>query len=240
MVEYRPLISAAGLGGEQPSTDGAVDLALLKAHCSGDPDAFTELVRRHRDRLWRAALVLLRDREDAADAVQDALIRAFRSASTFRAEAQVATWLHSIVIRVCMDRIATRRRRATCPLTEERAPRVEDTGDAFLDELVITEVVRDLPDDQRESFVRVDLLGFSFADTAAELGIPEGTVKSRRARAKVRVVEALRQAQLVGPNRVSAQSHPQRDQLAGPAGTETSDDQRRGRAPGRPPRDRPP
>lgn len=53
-------------------------------HVGGDPDAFGELVRRHRDRLWAVALRTLGDREEAADAVQDALVSAYRAAHTFR------------------------------------------------------------------------------------------------------------------------------------------------------------
>lgn len=60
------------------------DQELLVLHVGGDPDAFGELVRRHRDRLWAVALRTLGDREEAADAVQDALVSAYRAAHTFR------------------------------------------------------------------------------------------------------------------------------------------------------------
>ncbi len=59
----------------------AQDRLLLQAHVDGDPDAFTELVRRHRDRLWAVAIRTLGDREEAADALQDALISAYRNAA---------------------------------------------------------------------------------------------------------------------------------------------------------------
>ena len=71
----------------EPQTDAV----LLAAHVAGDPDAFAELVRRHRDRLWAVALRTLGDREEAADAVQDALISAYRAAGSFRGESAVTT-----------------------------------------------------------------------------------------------------------------------------------------------------
>src|SRR4051812_40041555 len=94
------------------------DISLLRAHASGDPNAFTELVRRHRDRLWAVALRTLGDREEAADALQDALLSAFRAANNFRGESAVTTWMHRIVVNACLDRIRRRQARPTVPLPE--------------------------------------------------------------------------------------------------------------------------
>lgn len=74
------------------------DAALLRAHVDGDPDAFAVLVGRHQDRMWSIALRIMRNPEDAADALQDAYIAAFRRAGTYRGEAQVTTWLHRVVV----------------------------------------------------------------------------------------------------------------------------------------------
>ncbi|MFD0529238.1 sigma-70 family RNA polymerase sigma factor [Kitasatospora arboriphila] len=84
---------------EEPS-----DADLLARHVAGDPDAFGLLVRRHRDRLWAVALRTLGDREEAADALQDALVSALRAAHTFQGRSQVTTWLHRIVVNACLDR----------------------------------------------------------------------------------------------------------------------------------------
>src|SRR5690348_13732582 len=95
----------------------------MRRHVAGDPDAFTDLVRRHRDRLWAVAVRTLGDPDDAADAVQDALVSAFRSASSFRGEAQVSTWLHRIVVNACVDRMRRKAARPTVAMPdEERAP----------------------------------------------------------------------------------------------------------------------
>ena len=84
------------------------------------------LFARHRDRLWAVALRTTGHPEDAADALQDALISAFRRADTFRGDAAVTTWLHRIVVNACLDRLRRRQVRAADPLPddlEERAAR---------------------------------------------------------------------------------------------------------------------
>src|SRR5215468_128745 len=88
------------------------DAELLRGHVSGDPLAFGELFGRHRDRLWAVAVGTLRDPEEAADALQDAMIAAFRRADSFRGDSAVTTWLHRIVVNAALDRI---RRRAARP-----------------------------------------------------------------------------------------------------------------------------
>ena len=83
----------------------ATDAELLAAHVSGDPYAFGELVARHRDRLWSVALRTTSDPEEASDALQDALISAFRRADQFRGDSAVTTWLHRIVVNASLDRL---------------------------------------------------------------------------------------------------------------------------------------
>src|SRR5258707_2315844 len=81
------------------------DADLLRRHVAGDPDAFGELFLRHRDRLWAVAVRTLADPEEAADALQDAMISAFRRAGSFRGDSAVTTWLHRIVVNACLDRL---------------------------------------------------------------------------------------------------------------------------------------
>ena len=84
--------------------DGLDDRELMALHVEGNPDAFGEIFRRHRDRLWAVALRTIGDPEEAADAVQDGLISAYRNASSYRGDAAVTTWLHRIVVNACLDR----------------------------------------------------------------------------------------------------------------------------------------
>jgi hypothetical protein len=74
------------------------DTDLLRLHVAGDPDAFGMLFLRHKDRLWAVALRTAADPEDAADALQEAMVSAFRRASDFRGDSAVTTWLHRIVV----------------------------------------------------------------------------------------------------------------------------------------------
>ncbi len=168
--------------------DDASDAALLRAHATGDPTAFDVLVRRHRDRMWAVALRTLGDREDAADAVQEAFISALRNAGSFRGDAAVTTWLHRIVMNACFDRIRRKKARPTVELPAEEPAAPPTDTDTALD---VREALGRLPEDQRAAIVLVDLEGFSVADAAAVLDVPPGTIKSRCARGRARLAVML-------------------------------------------------
>jgi RNA polymerase sigma-70 factor (ECF subfamily) len=172
------------------------DRALLAAHVAGDPEAFGELVRRHRDRLWAVALRTTSDPEEAADAVQDALISAFRNAGSYRGDAAVTTWLHRVVVNACLDRMRRRKARPSVPLLDEESghhgiadPR--DDLDRFELRHEIDRALATLPIDQRAAIVLVDVEGLSVADAAAVLEVPEGTIKSRCSRGRARLAVLL-------------------------------------------------
>ena len=165
---------------------------------AGDPDAFGLLFRRHRDRLWAVAIRTLGDPEEAADALQDAMISAFRRAGTFRGDSAVTTWLHRIVVNACLDRL---RRRAARPATAGADQQVLETlgadrgqrdpsadSDTSLDVLA---ALRMLPPDQQAALVLVDMLGYPVADAAQVLGVSAGTVKSRCSRGRARLLPYL-------------------------------------------------
>lgn len=172
----------------------ASDADLIAAHASGDPNAFAELVRRHRDRMWAVALRTMRDPEEAADALQEAFISAFRAAASFRAESAVTTWLHRIVVNACLDRMRRRQARPTVPLPETGPGEPAVTRDSMAEremKLVVSEALRALPEEQRTPIVLVDVEGYSVGETATMLGIAEGTVKSRCARGRVKLAKTL-------------------------------------------------
>jgi RNA polymerase sigma-70 factor (ECF subfamily) len=164
------------------------DAELLRAHVAGDPDAFATLVRRHRDRLWAVALRTLGDREEAADAVQDALISAFRAADRFRGDSAVTTWLHRIVVNACLDRVRRAQARPTTELPDVDVPAPEIDTDTALD---VTDALARLPADQRIAIVLVDMQGLPVAEVGDLLGVPVGTVKSRCARGRARLAVML-------------------------------------------------
>ncbi len=175
-------------------TSVSSDADLLAAHVAGDRLAFTELVRRHRDRMWAIALRTLGDPDEAADAVQDAFISAFRSAGGFRGQAQVSTWLHRIVVNACLDRIRRNRARPTSPLPDAGPGEPALTLDTVADResrLAVDDALRSLPVEQRAAIVLVDVEGYSVAETAQLLGVAQGTVKSRCARGRARLAVLL-------------------------------------------------
>jgi RNA polymerase sigma-70 factor, ECF subfamily len=185
------------------TTDGASDAELLRLHLGGDQEAFGTLFLRHKDRLWAVALRIVCDPDDAADALQEAMISAFRRADNFRGDSAVTTWLHRIVVNASLDLL---RRRASRPAVSwsgdpgELAvpePGSDTTGggapvagraDAIDTRLDVDAALRALPPPQRAALVLVDMLGYPVADAAAILGVSEGTVKSRCARGRVRLL----------------------------------------------------
>ena len=179
--------------------DGVSDQELLARHTQGDPDAFGELVRRHRDRLWAVALRTLGDREEAADAVQDALVSAYRAAHTFRGQSAVTTWLHRITVNACLDRARKAASRKTSPVDDtERLeqllePHESASAPAERNDLhrQLMEALGTLPADQRAALVLVDMQGYPVAEAARILDVPTGTVKSRCARGRARLVPLL-------------------------------------------------
>lgn len=172
------------------SADETCDAVLLAAHVRGDPDAFAELVARHQDRLWAVAVRTLGDPEDAADALQDAYISAFRRAETFRGDAKVSTWLHRIVINACLDRVRYQERRRTSPLGPDDSVTEPDDGVEIRD--AVADALSHINPDQRAALILVDMQGYSVAEAAAMLGCAPGTVKSRCARGRARLAPLLR------------------------------------------------
>jgi RNA polymerase sigma factor (sigma-70 family) len=190
-------------------SDGPDDAALLAAHLDGDPDAFAELVSRHRDRLWAVALRTTGDHEEAADAVQDGLLSAFRRAASFRGDAQVSTWLHRIVVNACLDRMRRQRVRQADPLPDDgdrlrepaAQPVAEDPAEAGERRTDVLNALAQLSSDQRTAIVLVDMEGYSIDEVAQIMDCPPGTVKSRCARGRARLLPLLAQYRTAERNR---------------------------------------
>ena len=187
---------------------GLDDKELIRLHLSGDADAFGQLVGRHRDRMWAVAMRTLGDREEAADAVQDALVSAFRRAHTYRGDAAVTTWLHRIVVNACLDRVRRGKTRPTTPLPEHEEhakvlgqPSLPDAAEQSERRSLVMAALAELSADHRRAVVLVDMEGYSMEEAAELLGCPTGTVKSRCARARAKLVPLLRDLRTEGGNR---------------------------------------
>jgi len=165
------------------------DAELLAAHVAGDRFAFAELFHRHHRQLHRVARLTSRCTEDAEDALQEAMASAHRAAGAFRHDAAVSSWLHRIVVNACLDRLRRNKTHLTTVLDDiypvpDRTTQIETA-------IAVQRALMRLPVEQRAAVVAVDMHGYSVADTARLLGVAEGTVKSRCARARARLAAIL-------------------------------------------------
>jgi RNA polymerase sigma-70 factor (ECF subfamily) len=146
----------------------------------GEHDAFAALVRVAIARLDAAARLILRDRELARDAVQDALIRAWRDLPGLRDPDRFDAWLHRLTVHACLD-IARRRRRRVheVELTPIAPPFEGDAAGVIADRELLDNALKRLEPEWRAVVVLHYYLGMPLPDVASELGIPLGTAKSR-------------------------------------------------------------
>ena len=184
-------ILAAGRPAGAPEPDPRDDAALLAAHRRGDRTAFAVLVGRYQRELWAIALRVLGDRDDAADAVQEALVSAYRGAGRFRGDSAVRTWLRRIAVNVCVDRLRYERVRPTVPWPADDVPARHDPAREAVTRLAVDAALALLPAEQRVAVVLVDVQGYPVAEVAAILRVPPGTVKSRCARGRARLAVLL-------------------------------------------------
>jgi RNA polymerase sigma-70 factor, ECF subfamily len=167
---------------------------LLLRLRSGDADAFTLLMRRNNQRLYRLARGILKDEDEAEEAVQEGYVRALTHLDGFRGEANLSTWLARIVANEAFGRLRRRR-----PAADSPAPDRPDHAGASPEHVAARREVRRLieraidalPAAFRIVFVLRAVEQLSIKETAACLGIPEKTVKTRLHRANRRLRQAL-------------------------------------------------
>ncbi len=184
------------------------ETTLIQAAQRGDLDAFNQLVLRYQNLLFGIALRLLNDEDVASDAVQEALISAFRRFHTFRGDS-LRSWLARVVVNACYDEMRKKRRQHSMPLEQYNAEGDEiETSywlvDAQADpelqfetselEGAIQKSLNKLPPIYRLMLVLVDIEGLSYEEAAMAAHIPVGTVKSRLARARLQMQKSLQAA----------------------------------------------
>ena len=180
----------------------AHDAELVRRFIAGDEKAFTEIVMRHREKVFSIALGVLRNPADAEEIAQDTFIRAHRGLAKFRGDSSLATWLHHVTVNLARNRywyFYRRRRHDTlsldCPLSQETSgtfsdlmpsgeasPARETIREEFTE--LVTLCMEKLPASQREILALRNVLNHSYDEIAQTLGIEVGTVKSRIARAR--------------------------------------------------------
>jgi RNA polymerase sigma-70 factor (ECF subfamily) len=188
------------------------DAELAAAGGQGDPAAFGELVLRHQDRAFNLAFRLTGNREDAADAVQEAFLKAYRGMPSFRRQSSFYTWLFRIVVNEVRSRRrsgSSRRPSFSLDAAGGRDPADAPAGlrsngpdpseQASLAERrqIVEEALQSLEFDQRAIIALRDIEGRDYAEIAEVLGCPQGTVKSRLHRARMALKDAL--APKLGP-----------------------------------------
>ncbi len=179
--------------------------ALIQDAKRGDLDSFNRLVLEYQDMLYNTAYRILGDPALAADATQEALISAFRKLKSYRGGSFKA-WLLRIVTNACYDELRRKKRRPTTPLEpltdndeEMETPRwladsnasPEEQVETFELERAIQNCIEGLPDDFRAVVVLTDIQGLDYKEAAAVLKKPLGTIKSRLARARLRLRDCL-------------------------------------------------
>ena len=180
--------------------------ALIRAAQGGSLDAFNTLVLAYQDSVFNTALRILGDDDQAADASQEAFISAFKNLTTFRGGSFKA-WLLRTVTNACYDELRRKKRRPVVPLEPETddgdemdTPRwladpgmsPEQISEAEEVQHAIQHCLAGLPTEFRVVVVLADIQGMDYVEVAASLRVPLGTIKSRLARARLRLRECLR------------------------------------------------
>lgn len=166
---------------------------LVRRAGGGDEDAFAELVRLHEKKVYNLALRICGNREDAADAAQEAFLSAWRGLPGFRGEAGFSTWLYRLTSNAAIDLLRrTRRQRAASSLDDESlrldavdeapSPQARAEGEE-LREAVLAGFAR-LSEDHRQALTLRELQELSYEEIASVLEVDLGTVKSRISRAR--------------------------------------------------------
>jgi RNA polymerase sigma-70 factor (ECF subfamily) len=181
------------------------ELALINEAQRGNLDSFNTLVLTYQDVLFNTALRIMGDEESAADATQEAFLSAFRAIKSYRGGSFKA-WLLRTVTNACYDELRRRKRRPSVPLEPETDdgdemetprwladPSLSPEQEAEVDELehAIQHCLEGLPVEFRTVVVLSDLQGMDYKDVAAVVRAPLGTIKSRLARARLRLRECL-------------------------------------------------
>ncbi len=190
------------------------EIALLSQAQRGDLDAFNRLVLAYQEQLFNIAFRILGDEDLAADATQEAFLHAFQKITTFRS-GSFRAWLIRIVTNLCYDELRRQKRRpqtALEPLTadgeelespawmSDSGPSPETSLEQKELEHAIEHCLQALPPPFRSIVVLADIEGLDYSEIAVALRIPLGTVKSRLARARMRLRDCLRQFQELLPS----------------------------------------
>jgi RNA polymerase sigma-70 factor (ECF subfamily) len=195
-----------------------VDSVLLRRVRAGDPHAFTELVLKYQDRVFNACLRICGNREDAADATQEAFMKAFAGVDRFRGASAFYTWIFRIAVNLALSQQRKQRVRTAQSLnatTDEQAPLVDRLADGRTEspadrvaasetQAQVQAALARLEPDYRVAVVLRDIEGCDYQEIADILEVPVGTVRSRIHRGRAGLAALLLKPQPTAPQRPQA------------------------------------
>ena len=185
-----------------------MDELLLRRAQDGDPEAFGRLMEPLEQLVWRVCWHYTGNREAAEDCGQEAMIRIWRSLGNYRGECALESWVYRIAANCCMDWLRKKKRDRSVsmePMREQGfdpadpSPGTEEQAVAKDEQRRLREAIALLPEDQREALVMTQLEKIPYEKAAQDLGVSEGTVKSRVNRAKARLKEILSEERELSP-----------------------------------------
>jgi len=179
---------------------------IIKRVTEGDANAFEELVLANQNNVYNLAMKMTRNEEDALDISQEAFIKAYQQLGKFRGDSRFSVWLYRLTYNLCIDFLRKRPNAKVISLDYEdesgdvKPLEVPDLRDLPEDAAIraemrktLAESIKELPPKHREILVMREITGMSYDEIAETLGVNAGTVKSRLARARLKLVEILKE-----------------------------------------------
>jgi RNA polymerase sigma-70 factor (ECF subfamily) len=170
---------------------------LVRRFRAGEPEAFTDLVRRHQHRVYAVCLRVLGDADAAADVAQDTFLTVLRKLEGFRGDAAFTTWLHRVAVNACYDELRRKRRRpmlhvvANDGLEHEPGPPAPDHADEVAGTRDLAAALASIPEEFRVTLVLADVQDMAYEQISKVLDVPVGTVKSRVHRGRLALAAAM-------------------------------------------------
>lgn len=175
------------------------DSDLVRRTLDGDPHAFTLLADRHTPACLRFAARMLGGIDDAEDATQDTLVRAYRALATFDGRTAFRTWLFAILVNRCRSMLAGRTRRRRWFASDDGAlARAVAPDDGSQLRLELAAAIEGLPVEQREAFLLKHVEGLEYVEMADVTGVGVSALKMRVQRACTRLRTELRERDHAG------------------------------------------
>lgn len=182
--------------------DNLDEIFLIKSSQKGDIDSFEKLIESHKQRVYGIALKMTKNREDALDASQDALIKVYRSIGKFSFKSSFSTWLYRIVVNCCIDHMKKQKKLVLIERRDEEGREnaidrieAEDTPESIFEKKIKKQEIRRAFDELEDEFKTVvilrDIEGFSYEEIAKINDISLGTVKSRISRGRKKLRDIL-------------------------------------------------